>query len=70
MSPFEALYGYKPSQLGLGPMEKVHSTEAGEIILERKKMIQVLKENLQSAVERMKKCADIYRSEREFVEGD
>lgn len=70
ITPFEALYGYKPSQLGLGPMDEVQSKGAGEWLLDRKKMVQVLKENLQMAIERMKKYADAHRSEREFIEGD
>lgn len=57
MTPFEALYGYKPVQFGIGPMGEVQPKEAGEWLLDRTKMVQVLKENLQMTVERMEKYA-------------
>lgn len=70
MTPFEALYGYKPAQLGLGPYLQGSSDAAGEVLIERQRMVQVLKENLQSAIDRMKHYADLHRSERQFEIGD
>lgn len=66
MTPFEALYGYKPTQMGIGPLLQGSSEEAKKVLLERQKIIQILKENLQLAMHRMKRYADLHRSEREF----
>lgn len=70
MTPFEALYGYKPTQMGIGPFIQGGSDEAKDMLVERQKIIQILKENLQMAMHRMKRYADLHRSERQFEVGD
>lgn len=61
MTPFEALYGYKPTQLGLGPYLEGNSGETRDILMERQRMIHILKENLHSVMNRMKHYADKHR---------
>lgn len=70
MTPFEALYGYKPTQLGLSPYMQGCTTVASDLLTERQRIIQILKENLHTAMNRMKKYADMHRSERKFEIGD
>lgn len=69
-SPFEALYGFAPPQLALGPYLQTSNSQAQATVQDRQQMLQVLKENLLQAQERMKHFADKHRSEREFQVGD
>ncbi|KAL0319955.1 UNVERIFIED_CONTAM: hypothetical protein Sradi_5257000 [Sesamum radiatum] len=60
---------------GLPPSEEElsflnHHSEVDELIQERVKVLQLLKENLQQAQQRMKSYADKKRTEREFEVGD
>lgn len=70
MTPSEALYGYKPTQMGIGPFLQGASTEAKDVLVERQKIIQILKENLAAAMHRMNRYANLHRSERSFKVGD
>ncbi|KAL2230686.1 UNVERIFIED_CONTAM: Transposon Ty3-G Gag-Pol polyprotein [Sesamum indicum] len=69
-TPFQALYGYPPQQLTMGPYQQSHHSEVKELIQERARVLQMLKENLQLAQHRMKIYADRKRTEREFQVGD
>ncbi|KAL0398579.1 UNVERIFIED_CONTAM: Retrovirus-related Pol polyprotein from transposon.6 [Sesamum radiatum] len=69
-TPFQALYGYPPHQLIVGPYLQSHHTEVEGLIQERTKVMQLLKDNLHLAQQRMKLYADKRRSEREFEVGD
>ncbi|KAL2250254.1 UNVERIFIED_CONTAM: Transposon Ty3-I Gag-Pol polyprotein [Sesamum indicum] len=69
-TPFQALYGYPPQQLTMGPYQQSHHSDVEELIQERAKVLQMLKENLQLAQHRMKIYADRKRTEREFQVGD
>lgn len=70
MSPFQALYGFPPpliSELAIpGPEE----AEAHTFLAEKQHMLEQLKANLQQAHNRMKRYADLKRSERVFEVGD
>ncbi|GAA0156156.1 hypothetical protein LIER_13713 [Lithospermum erythrorhizon] len=70
MSPFEALYGYKPPLLSTSPHLKDVSTEAAAIIEQMRQITQLIKHNLYLAQERMKRLADLKRTDREFQIGD
>ncbi|KAL0350215.1 UNVERIFIED_CONTAM: Transposon Ty3-G Gag-Pol polyprotein [Sesamum radiatum] len=69
-TPFQALYGYPPNQLAIGPYLQCHHSEVEELMQGRVKLVQLLKENLQQAQHRMKTYADKKRTEREFQIGD
>ncbi|KAL2230955.1 UNVERIFIED_CONTAM: hypothetical protein Sindi_1689900 [Sesamum indicum] len=64
------MYGYPPQQLSIGPYLQSHHSDVKELMQERVKVLQLLKENLQQAQHRMKTYADKKRSEREFQVGD
>jgi hypothetical protein len=68
-TPFEALYGYPPPLVNEivvpGP-----DSPALDFIKQKQYMIRKLKENLAQAQARMKKFADLKRSERQFSVGD
>jgi hypothetical protein len=70
MSPFEALYGYQPPQLGLGSVPKSRVESVNAFMQDRHITLAQLKANLIKAQERMKFYADKHRSERKFAEGD
>ena len=69
MSPFEALFGYKPSLL---PALLGHTNVAmvDEHLQQRQGVLRQLKVDLAMAQNRMKQQADKGRSEREFAVGD
>ncbi|KAL0446467.1 UNVERIFIED_CONTAM: hypothetical protein Slati_1774600 [Sesamum latifolium] len=54
----------------MGPYLQNHHSEVKELMQERAKVVQLLKENLQQAQNRMKMYADRKRTEREFEVGD
>jgi RNase H-like domain found in reverse transcriptase/Reverse transcriptase (RNA-dependent DNA polymerase)/Integrase zinc binding domain/Retroviral aspartyl protease/Integrase core domain/Retrotransposon gag protein/Chromo (CHRromatin Organisation MOdifier) domain len=70
ITPFEALYGYPPPQLGLGTAPKSINQAVNELLEERQQTTKVLKEQLLRAQNRMKKFADRRRSERTYQIGD
>ncbi|KAL2251676.1 UNVERIFIED_CONTAM: Transposon Ty3-G Gag-Pol polyprotein [Sesamum indicum] len=67
---FQALYGYPPQHLPMGPYLQNHHSGVAELIHERTKVLQIMKENLQQAQQRMKLYADKKRTKREFQVGD
>ena len=69
LTPFEALYGYKPPQLGIPQEAKSNDFEVDQFLEERKKMLQTIKERLVQAQERVKFFADKNRTGREFQVG-
>jgi hypothetical protein len=70
LTPFEAMYGYSPPRL-LTYMPGTTKLAAVENQLyTRDQILQLLKENLQKSQNRMKKYADLKRTERVFKEGD
>ncbi|KAD4384730.1 hypothetical protein E3N88_24898 [Mikania micrantha] len=70
MSPYEALYGFKPMiHIPYIPGDR-NVAAVEELHRDREAMIQSLKANLQAARNRMKQMADIHRTERSFKVGD
>jgi RNase H-like domain found in reverse transcriptase/Reverse transcriptase (RNA-dependent DNA polymerase)/Retroviral aspartyl protease/Integrase zinc binding domain len=69
-SPFEALYGYPPPVLALGSAPRSRVANVNTLLRDRQAALAQLKSNLKRAQERMKKNADLKRSERAFAIGD
>jgi hypothetical protein len=69
-SPFEALYGYKPPQNQEIALPCDVSPDTEVTLEEQDNMLKSLKENLQQAQNRIKKYADMKRTERQFNVGD
>ena len=69
MSPFQALYGYKPIQMNLRP-DSTLVAAVEDWAQERVGWNSLLKENLLKAQNRMKQMADKGRSDREFEVGE
>src|SRR5664279_537493 len=70
MSPFQALYGYEPPQLGLGSAPRSSVEAVNSLLKDRQETLRQLKANLNKAQARNKQFADKNRSERKFKEGD
>jgi hypothetical protein len=70
MSPFEALYEYKPPLIQQISVPCDASAEVEVTIQEKDHMIKTLQQNLLQAQQRMKKYADANRTERSFAPGD
>ena len=70
MSPFEALYEYPPPLINNINIPVEASPEAHIIIATKDHMIKTLQQNLVQAQNRMKKYADMNRTERTFELGD
>lgn len=69
-SPFKALYGYEPN-LGICPeLTEDTSPSVAEVITNRDKHCQALKQRLEQAQNRMKLQADRQRSDKQFAVGD
>jgi ribosomal protein L21E len=69
MTPFEAVYGIPPPRLltyipGTTKLEAVD-----EVLRSREQIMSLIRSNLQQAQQRMKRYADLKRSEREFEVG-
>ena len=69
-TPFEALYGNSPPQLSVGPLLETIVPAAENVVMQRQQMLQLLKDNLHKAQERMKVYADKKRSDRVLQVGD
>ncbi|XP_071905951.1 uncharacterized protein [Coffea arabica] len=67
MTPFEALFGYKLVPLSLGPYLESVVPAASDMIQERNRIANCIKDNLAKAQQRMKYFADQHRTEREFA---
>ncbi|KAJ4780790.1 polyprotein [Rhynchospora pubera] len=70
ITPFKALYGYDPPSLPLGSAPKCTVEAVNVVLRDRQQILTDLRSQLVKAQERMKKLADIHRSEREFSKGD
>ncbi|KAJ3696419.1 hypothetical protein LUZ61_000124 [Rhynchospora tenuis] len=69
-SPFFALYGYHPTLLPLGDVLKTGDTTVNSMLQDRQQVLSQIKDSLVKAQSRMKKYADLKRTERQFQKGD
>jgi hypothetical protein len=69
-TPFETLYGYAPPYLLMGSAPKGSNPAITVVLVDKQEALQQLKVNLIKAQARMKKYADMKRSERRFSVGD
>lgn len=69
-TPFQALYGFPPPHIPLGPLPYPTQSQAGLYLTHRQQLLHSLKDNLVQAQSRMKFYADRNRSERVLQEGD
>ena len=70
ITPFEALFGYKPVPLPLGPYLDYVVPAASNMLQERNRISNCIRDHLVEAQQRMKYYADQHRIEREFSVGD
>jgi hypothetical protein len=70
MTPFMALYGYHPPSITSSLKEKSKVQAVEDHIENQQQVLQILKDNLTIAQNRMKQQADQHRSERSFEVGD
>jgi hypothetical protein len=70
MTPFQALYGYEPPSWKELATNHIKVASVKDHLDESQKILQLLKENLTVARNRMKQQADQNRTEREFEVGD
>ena len=70
VTPFEALYGYKPPPLTLGPYPDTIIPAASQLLQEKLRISSSIKDHLAKAQQRMKHFADQKRMERTFEVGD
>jgi hypothetical protein len=70
MTPFQALYGYPPPSWKELSINQTKVASVKEILDESQKVVQILKENLVIARNRMKQQIDQHRTEREFEIGE
>ena len=70
MTPFQALYGYEPPKWKDFALLNSKVPAVKNHLEENQRIINLLKENLTLARNRMKQQADQHRTEREFEVGD
>jgi hypothetical protein len=70
MTPFMVLYGYHPPSIIYSLKEKAKVQAVDDHIKHQQQVLQLLKDNLAMAQNRMKQQADQHRSERSFEVGD
>lgn len=70
ITPHEALYGVKPIPLNMGSFQDMIIPAAQDLLQQRTLVLQVLKDNLVKAQQRMKYFADQKRTYRELLVGD
>jgi hypothetical protein len=70
MTPFMELYGYHPPSITSSLKEKSKVQVVEDHIENQQQVLQILKDNLTMAHNRMKQQADQHRSERSFEVGD
>jgi hypothetical protein len=70
MTPFMELYGYHPPSITSSLKEKSKVQAVEDHIENQQQVLQILKDNLTMAQNRMKQQADQHRSERSFEVGD
>jgi DNA-binding ferritin-like protein len=66
MTPFIALYGYHPPSITSSLKEKSKVQAVEDRTENQQQVLQILKDNLNMAQNRMKEQADQHRSERSF----
>jgi hypothetical protein len=69
-TPFMALYGYHPPSITSSLKEKSKVQAVEDHIKHQQEVLQILKDNLTMAQNRMKQQANQHRSERSFEVGD
>ena len=69
-SPFDVLYGYPPWHFGLAVSLDAPVTDLATWLSDRALMTDVIRQHLNRAKQRMKKCADQHRSGRHFEVND
>ena len=70
MTPFMALYGYHPPSITSSLRENLKVQAVEDHIKHQQEVLQLLKDNLNLAQNRMKQQADQHHSERIFDVGD
>jgi hypothetical protein len=70
MTAFMSLYGYHPPSITSSLKEKSKVQAVEDHIENQRQILQILKDNLTMAQNRMKQQADQHRSERSFEVGD
>ena len=70
MTPFMALYGYHPPSITSSLKENYKVQAVEDHIGHKKEVLQLLKDKLNLAQNRMKQQANQHRSERSFDVGD
>ena len=70
MTPFQSLYGYEPPNWKDLVMKDTNVPELRNQLENSQKMIDLLKDNLAMAQNRMRPKLDQHRTEREFEVGD
>jgi hypothetical protein len=70
MTPFQALYGYQPPTWKELATNQTKVAPVKDLLDESQKVVQILKENLVIARNRMKQQAGQHRTEREFEVGE
>lgn len=70
LSPFEAIYGVPPPRLLSYVKGTTKAQAVEEHLKSRDQISKLLKENLESAQNRMKNHSDMHRTERTFSEGE
>jgi hypothetical protein len=69
MTPYEAVYGVPPPRLLNYVPGTTREEAVDEVLRNREQIIHLLQHNIKQAQQRMKKYADLRRSEREFEVG-
>jgi transposase InsO family protein len=69
LTPFQALYGFPPPLISELSVPGPDDVNAAEFLETKQRMLDQLKQNLHKAQARMKKFADLQRSERTFLGG-
>jgi transposase InsO family protein len=69
-SPFRAVYGYDPPQLPLGSIPHSAVEAINQELQDRQEVTRLLKDRLYHAQARMKKMANLHRSEKKLNVGD
>jgi hypothetical protein len=65
-SPFEVMYGYAPSTFGVAPAQDFPVVDLASWLSDRALQTDLIRQHLLRAKHRMKKQADLHRSERQF----
>ena len=70
MAPYQALYGRTPPTISSYIPKTARLQAVEDALMDRDATLQLLKDNLSKAQDRMKKWADLHRTERTFEVGD